>query len=156
MQGVVPRAAAAWDLQLRPRRDDRLRACWPRRRFGRPRAQGARAGDRRVKALVPDRFGFFRMGEMTKPMAGRTVLVTGATSGIGKATAIGLAALGACVGITGRDLPRVEAAAVEIRAAAQNPDVRAFAADLSSQAEVRRLAAEVLDAYPRLDVLVNN
>jgi retinol dehydrogenase 14 len=60
------------------------------------------------------------------------------------------------VGITGRDLKRVEAAAVEVRGATGNPQVDAFGADLSSQAEVRRLAAEVLDAYPRLDVLVNN
>lgn len=89
-------------------------------------------------------------------MAGQTVLVTGGTGGIGKATAIGLAALGARVGITGRDIERTEAAAADIRTAAGHPAVDAFAADLSSQAEVRRLAAEVLNAYPRLDVLVNN
>jgi retinol dehydrogenase 14 len=90
------------------------------------------------------------------PMAGKTVLVTGGTGGIGEATAIGLARLGAHVGVTGRDAARAEATAAEIRAAADSPAVDAFAADLSSQAEVRRLAAEVLDAYPRLDVLVNN
>jgi NAD(P)-dependent dehydrogenase (short-subunit alcohol dehydrogenase family) len=90
------------------------------------------------------------------PLAGTTVLVTGGTGGIGKATAIGLAALGARVGITGRDLPRAQAAAADIRRESGNPAVDAFAADLSSQAEVRRLAAAVLDAYPRLDVLVNN
>jgi len=89
-------------------------------------------------------------------MAGKTVLITGATGGIGRATAIGLAALGARVAITGRGLMRAEAAAVDIRDATGNPDVNAFGADLSSQAEVRRLATEVLDAYPRLDVLVNN
>ena len=89
-------------------------------------------------------------------MAGKTVLITGGSGGIGRATAMGLAALGARVGITGRDLERTEAAAVEIRDASGNRDVDAFAADLSSQAEVRRLAAEVLDAYPRMDVLVNN
>jgi NAD(P)-dependent dehydrogenase (short-subunit alcohol dehydrogenase family) len=89
-------------------------------------------------------------------MAGKTVLVTGVTGGIGKGTAIGLAALGARVGIIGRDLKRVEAAAVEVLGATGNPQVDAFGADLSSQAEVRRLAAEVLDAYPRVDVLVNN
>jgi retinol dehydrogenase-14 len=91
-----------------------------------------------------------------RPMAGKTVLITGGTSGIGRATAIGLAELGAQVAITGRDLGRVEAAAAEIHLTTGNPDIHGFAADLSSQAEVRRLAAQVLDAYPRLDVLVNN
>jgi len=89
-------------------------------------------------------------------MAGRIVLITGGTSGIGKATAIGIAALGARVAITGRDLERAAAAAADVRAASGNPGVDAFRADLSSRAEVRRLAAEVLAAYPRLDVLVNN
>src|SRR5437870_8975219 len=92
----------------------------------------------------------------TPPMAGKVVLVTGGTGGIGKATAIGLATMGARVGITGRDLARAEQAAPEIRAASGNPAVDVFAADMTSQAEVRRLAAAVLDAYPRLDVLVNN
>src|SRR6266480_3217275 len=89
-------------------------------------------------------------------MAGKSVLVTGGTGGIGKATAIALAALGARVGITGRDQARTEAAAAGIRAAPGNPAVDAFAADMSAQAGVRRLAAQVLDTYPRLDVLVNN
>jgi retinol dehydrogenase 14 len=89
-------------------------------------------------------------------MTGKTVLVTGGTGGIGKATAIGLARLGARVGVTGRDAGRAEAAAAEIRTAAGRSAIDAFGADLSSQAEVRWLAAEVLDAYPRLDVLVNN
>src|SRR5213592_869835 len=89
-------------------------------------------------------------------MAGKSVLVTGGTGGIGKATAIGLAALGARVGITGRDQASTEAAAAGIGAAPGSPAVDAFAADLSAQAGVRRLAAQVADSYPRLDVLVNN
>jgi len=89
-------------------------------------------------------------------MAGKCVLVTGGTGGIGKATATGLAALGARVGITGRDQGRAAAAAADIRAATGNHAVDIFAADMSSQAEVRRLAAQVLRTYPRLDVLVNN
>ena len=48
-------------------------------------------------------------------MAGKTVLVTGATGGIGKATAVGLARLGARVAITGRDMARAEAAGLEQR-----------------------------------------
>ncbi len=92
----------------------------------------------------------------TNLVVGKIVLITGGTGGIGKATAIGLARLGARVGITGRDLRRSEQAAAEIRTLSGNPAVDAFAADMSSQAEVRRLAVAVLDAYPRLDVLVNN
>src|SRR6476661_11139869 len=88
-------------------------------------------------------------------MTGRTVLVTGGTGGIGKATAAGLAALGARVAITGRDRRRADEAAAEIRAAG-GPAVDVFVADMSSQAEVRRLAADVLQALPDLDVLVNN
>jgi retinol dehydrogenase-14 len=89
-------------------------------------------------------------------MATKTVLITGGTGGIGKATATGLAALGARVGITGRDRSRAEAAAADIRATSGGPAVDVFVADMSSQTEVRRLAREVLDAYPRLDVLINN
>lgn len=89
-------------------------------------------------------------------MTGKTVLITGGTGGIGKATALGLAHLGAAVGIVGRDLPRAQSAAADIIRQSGNQAVDAFAADMSSQTEVRRLAAAVLDAYPRLDVLVNN
>ena len=64
------------------------------------------------------------------PMAGRTVLVTGATSGIGRATALGLATMGADVAITGRDRGRTEDAAREI-CAAGGMKVKVFVADLS-------------------------
>ena len=89
------------------------------------------------------------------PMAGRTVLVTGATSGIGRATALGLARMGAHLAITGRDNVRTEDAAREIRAAGGG-QVDLFTADLYSQSEVRRLAKEVLQSLSRIDVLINN
>jgi NAD(P)-dependent dehydrogenase (short-subunit alcohol dehydrogenase family) len=64
--------------------------------------------------------------------------------------------MGARVGITGRDPFRAEQAAADIRIASESTAVDVFSADMSSQAEVRRLAGAVLDAYLRLDVLVNN
>ncbi len=91
------------------------------------------------------------------PMEGKTVLVTGGTGGIGRATAEALAGLGARVAIVGRDRARAVRAAEEISGSVgRDGAVDAFAADLSAQSEVRRLAEEVLAAYPRLDVLVNN
>ena len=90
------------------------------------------------------------------PMAGKTALVTGGTGGIGRATAAGLAALGARVGITGRDKARTQAAATGIVRESGNPAVDAFAADMSCQAGVRALAVAVCSAYPRLDVLASN
>jgi retinol dehydrogenase-14 len=89
-------------------------------------------------------------------MTGRTVQITGGTGGIGRASAIALSSLGARVGITGRDRARADAAAAAIVGESGNPAVDVFVADMSSQAEVRRLAGEVLAAYPRLDVLLNN
>jgi retinol dehydrogenase 14 len=88
-------------------------------------------------------------------MAGMTVLITGGTAGIGRATAEGLAAMGAHVTITGRDAARAEDAAREIRASS-GARVDVLVADLSSQSEVRRLTEEALDRLPRIDVLVNN
>jgi len=92
----------------------------------------------------------------TASMTGKTVLITGGTGGIGRAAAVGLAAMGARVGITGRDRARAEASAAGIVRESGNTAVDVFVGDLSSQAEVRRLADEVLAAYPRLDVLLNN
>ena len=88
------------------------------------------------------------------PMASKTVLVTGASGGIGKATALGLATMVAHIAIAGRDRERTESAAHEIQTAGGGrADV--FVADLSSQVEMRRLAAEVLQTLPRIDVLIN-
>jgi len=99
------------------------------------------------------------MSEQPTPMTGRTVLITGGTGGIGKATAIGLAALGARVGIVGRNQARADSAAADIRSQATPSDpvqIDVFVADLSVQSGVRSLAGEVLDRYPRLHVLINN
>ena len=89
-------------------------------------------------------------------MIGKSVVVTGATGGIGLATAAGLAGLGARIGIVGRDRQRSESAAEQIRSRHPGAVVDVFVADLSAQAEVRRLAEDLVAAYPRLDVLVNN
>ena len=88
-------------------------------------------------------------------MTGRTVVLTGGTSGIGRATALRLAQLGATVALTGRDPVRTRDTAAEI-SSATGAEVRPFTGDLSSQAEVRRLATDLLDSLPHIDVLVNN
>ena len=90
------------------------------------------------------------------PMAGRTVLVTEATSGIGRATALGLATMSAHLAITGRDRGRIEETRPARSVEPEAGTFEMFLADLSSQAQVRRLASEVLEALPRTHVLVNN
>jgi retinol dehydrogenase 14 len=89
------------------------------------------------------------------PMTAKTVLVTCASGGIGRATALGMARMGAHVAVVGRNLERTRQAAGDIQAAGGMP-VDIFVADMSSQAEVRRLAEEVTSRLPRLDVLINN
>ena len=89
-------------------------------------------------------------------MEGKTCVVTGANRGIGRATAEGLAALGARVVLVARDGAAAETAAGEIRDTTGNPAVEAVTADLASQASIRRLSTTLLDRCPRLDVLVNN
>ena len=68
---------------------------------------------------------------VTPPMTGKTVLITGGTCGIGRAAAIGLASMGARVGITGRDRTRAERAAAAIARESGNPAVDVFVADMS-------------------------
>jgi retinol dehydrogenase 12 len=90
------------------------------------------------------------------PVEAKTCLVTGATSGIGKATAARLAERGATVLAVARDQARGEQAANEIRQRAPRSQVEVLTADLSRPGQVRRLAGQVRDRYDRLDVLVNN
>src|SRR5438477_7017966 len=87
-------------------------------------------------------------------MKGTVCVVTGATSGIGKAAATALARLGATVVLVGRDRGRTEAAAAEIGSVSASPP-QAEIADLASLAQVRGLA-ERLAGLDRVDVLINN
>lgn len=89
-------------------------------------------------------------------MTGKTVLITGATNGIGKEAARGLAKLGAHVVIVGRNAQKCAETVAELQGSTGNQAIEALTADLSAMAEVRRLADEVKARYPRLDVLINN
>jgi NAD(P)-dependent dehydrogenase (short-subunit alcohol dehydrogenase family) len=89
-------------------------------------------------------------------MTGKICLITGATSGIGAATAHALAQMGATVVVTGRDQQKCSARVEAIRRATGNACVEAMAADLSARQEVHRLATRFKAKYQRLDVLVNN
>lgn len=85
-----------------------------------------------------------------------TCIVTGATSGIGKVTALELARRGATVVLFCRSKAKGEAAAREIEHLTQNDAIDLIVADLSSQRQVRAAAAEFRQRHKRLDVLVNN
>ena len=89
-------------------------------------------------------------------MQGKTVLITGATDGIGKETACRLAEKGARVVIVGRSRDKGAAAVAELKARTRNEAIDFLQADLSVQQEVRRIAAAVTALVPRLDVLINN
>lgn len=104
-------------------------------------------------------------------IAGKQVVLTGGTNGIGLAAAEALFARGANVALVARDKDRGEAAAARLRSGAAAsvasggghgtgagavPEVDVLVADLSSQADVRRLAGEIGSRYERVDVLVNN
>ena len=89
-------------------------------------------------------------------MAEATILVTGATDGLGKRVALELAAKGATVLLHGRNRERLEAALEEMRSETGSEKARSYLADLSSLGAVRGLAEQVLSDEERLDVLVNN
>jgi NAD(P)-dependent dehydrogenase (short-subunit alcohol dehydrogenase family) len=89
-------------------------------------------------------------------MSGKICIVTGANSGIGKETALGLAQLSARVIMVCRNAEKGKAALEEIRRESGSSQVDLLIADMSSQASVRALAEQIQQKYPRLDVLVNN
>jgi NAD(P)-dependent dehydrogenase (short-subunit alcohol dehydrogenase family) len=91
-----------------------------------------------------------------RPVAEQTILITGATDGLGKALAAELAASGARLLIHGRDDARGQETIEAIRATTGNDDLRWVRADFASLDEVRGLAAQLLRDHDRLDVLVNN
>ncbi len=88
-------------------------------------------------------------------MSGKICIVTGANSGIGKETALGLAQMGARVVMICRNAEKGKAALEEIRRESGSSQVDLLIADMSSQASVRALAEQIRQKYPRLDVLVN-
>jgi NAD(P)-dependent dehydrogenase (short-subunit alcohol dehydrogenase family) len=89
-------------------------------------------------------------------MSGKICIVTGANSGIGKETALGLAQIGARVVMVCRNAEKGKAALEEIRRESGSSQVDLLMADMSSQASIRALAEQIQQKYPRLDVLVNN
>jgi len=91
-----------------------------------------------------------------KRMSGKICLVSGATSGIGAATALSLAREGATVIGIGRDPKRCASSAEKIIRATGNPGVDFLLADLSVRSDIHALAKQFKARYPRLDVLVNN
>jgi NAD(P)-dependent dehydrogenase (short-subunit alcohol dehydrogenase family) len=84
------------------------------------------------------------------------VLLTGATRGIGRAAAIEMAAQGAELALVGREATRVKEVAQEARAAGGGAPVHEYVADLALMADVRRLAEQIRDSHPQIDVLANN
>jgi NAD(P)-dependent dehydrogenase (short-subunit alcohol dehydrogenase family) len=89
-------------------------------------------------------------------MKGKVCLVTGASSGVGRATAGALSEIGAVVVMVCRDQARGESARAKVAAESGNQSAVLMTADLSSPASVRSLAAEFSTRYPKLDLLVNN
>lgn len=115
--------------------------------------------------VLPGLLRFTRWGYQTRracfsplaeSMQGRTVVITGATSGLGRAAAGELARMGARVVLVGRSREKLDLAREEIRAATGNGDLAVQVADLSLLAEVRALADRLLASERRLQVLVNN
>jgi NAD(P)-dependent dehydrogenase (short-subunit alcohol dehydrogenase family) len=89
------------------------------------------------------------MTDSNQELSGRTIVITGASSGIGRAAAVALANRGATIGVVGRNPERTRAVAAEVGG-------QSFIADFDRLEDVRHLAQALLTAYPRIDVLANN
>jgi NAD(P)-dependent dehydrogenase (short-subunit alcohol dehydrogenase family) len=93
---------------------------------------------------------------MAPALADKVCVITGATSGIGRVAATRLAQMGARLVLVARDSARAEATLARLRAIAPAAAHRAHLADLSRIAEMKRVAAEIAAAEPRIDLLINN
>lgn len=93
---------------------------------------------------------------MMADLDGKTCILTGATSGIGEETALELARRGARLHLIARSEPRGEATCARIHEETGNDAATLHLADLASLAEIRRVADELLEACPRIDLLLNN
>ena len=89
-------------------------------------------------------------------MQGKTVVITGGTSGIGEVAAVALAKMGARIVLVGRDRSRGDATLGRLRSSAPGLAHSAYFADLSRLTDMKRVAAEIADQEPRIDVLINN
>jgi NAD(P)-dependent dehydrogenase (short-subunit alcohol dehydrogenase family) len=92
----------------------------------------------------------------TPDLHGQVIVITGGNSGIGKESAVSLARMGATVVITARNPAKGEAALADIRQRSGSSSVDVMALDLADFASIRGFAAELLERFDRLDVLVNN
>lgn len=93
---------------------------------------------------------------MTANMHDKLILVTGATDGIGKETALGLARQGAHVIVVGRTPAKIAATVEQIKTESGNANIDSLQADFSSLEQIRQLAKTFYQRYDHLDVLVNN
>lgn len=117
------------------------------------------------RLILPGALGFTRFGYECRKrnwtaadisMEGQTVVITGATSGLGLSTAHSLAKFGARIVMVGRDPKKAKSAQAEVAAASGDHNISVQLADLSLMSDVRELAARLLDAEDAIHVLINN
>jgi NAD(P)-dependent dehydrogenase (short-subunit alcohol dehydrogenase family) len=117
------------------------------------------------QAILPGLIGFTRLGYRLgkhrwplprKALCGRTVVLTGGTSGIGRAAAFQMARLGANLVLVGRNREKTEQVGRKLRAAGGSGKVAIEVADLSLMADTRALASRIVNNYPAVHVLINN
>ena len=103
-----------------------------------------------MRISVPDK------RELSDKMTGKTIVITGGTSGIGQVAAEALAAMGARIVLVARDRARGESTMARLRGKGSGANHAIHYADLSRLAEMKRVANEIAAAEPRIDVLINN